>query len=79
MAVARDAAAHAGTLYGRMFRALRMPVRAIEAEAEQLHGIEQAGERGETPFIAILGVVLFLLPIFLVMVGLAFAAYYLAR
>jgi hypothetical protein len=79
MAVARDAAAHAGTLYGRMFRALGLPVRAIEAEAAHLHRIEQAGESGETPFIAILGVVFFLLPIFLTMLGVAFAAYYLAR
>jgi hypothetical protein len=79
MAIATDVAAHAGTLYRRMFRALGIPVRAIEAEASHLHEIEQTGESGETPFIAILGVVLFLLPIFLVMLGVAFAAYYLAR
>lgn len=68
-----------GALYRRMFSVLGLPVRAIEAEAVHLHEIEQAGESGETPFIAILGIVLFLVPIFLVMLGLAFGAYYLAR
>jgi hypothetical protein len=38
--------------------------------------VEREGESGEAPFIAILGVVLFLLPIVL---GLAFAVYFLAR
>jgi hypothetical protein len=64
---------------GRYRRLLRRPVQAVEAEAQHLQEIERAGESPETPFIAILGVALFLLPIFLVIVGLAFAAYYLAR
>jgi hypothetical protein len=51
----------------------------VEDEARHLHEVEQVGEAPETPFVAILGVFLFVLPIFLVMVGLAFGAYYLAR
>jgi hypothetical protein len=50
----------------------------VSRPAHHLHEVEQAGEVPETPFIALLGVVLFVLPVFLVIVGLAFAAYYLA-
>jgi hypothetical protein len=73
----RAAARHAGSLYRRAFRAALRPIRKVEAEAQHLHEVERAGDLGETPFIAILGVILFLLPIFGFMVGLAFAAYYL--
>ena len=52
-------------------------MRKIESEAHHLHEVEQVGEGGETPFVAILGVFLFLVPIFAVMLGLAFGAYYL--
>jgi hypothetical protein len=79
MAAGRDAAAHAGKLYRGAFARFRHPVRELEAEAEHLIEVEQAGESGETPFIAMLGIILFLLPIFLLVAGLAFAAYYLAR
>lgn len=79
MAVAGDAARHAGGLYRRAFGFVRSSARRIEAEAEHLHEVEQAGESGETPYIAILGLLFFLIPIFLVIVGLSFAAYYLAR
>jgi hypothetical protein len=49
------------------------------AEARHLHAVEQEGESGETPFLMLLGVSLFLmLPVSLVMLGLALAAYYLA-
>jgi hypothetical protein len=75
----RKVAAHAGARYRKRFAALRHPVRKMEAEAEHLHEIEQAGETGETPFIAMLGLVFLLLPIVVVISGLAFAAYYLAR
>jgi hypothetical protein len=54
-------------------------VRGIEAEAEHLREIERKGESAETPVIAIVGLILFLLPIVLLILGLAFAAYYLAR
>jgi hypothetical protein len=79
MAAGRDAARHAGTLYGKTLTRLQHPVRGIEAEAEHLRAVEREGESGETPFIAILGIIFFLLPIFAVVLGLAFAAYYLAR
>ena len=77
MATGRDAAAHAGRLYRRAFARLRL--RALEAEAHHLREVEQAGESGETPFIAALGVALFLFPLFLFLVGVSFAAYYIAR
>jgi hypothetical protein len=76
MSLGKQAMQHAG---GRFRRLLRRPIEAVEAEAHHLHEIEQAGEVPQTPFIALLGLVLFLLPIFLVIVGLAFAAYYIAR
>jgi Xaa-Pro aminopeptidase len=79
MAAGRDAARHAGSIYRRAFARLRHPVREIEAEAEHLHQVERAGESAETPAIAIFGIVLFLLPIVLVILGLSFLAYYLAR
>jgi hypothetical protein len=79
MAAGRDAATHAGTLYRKMFAALRLRVREIEAEAEHLREVEQKGESGEAPLIAMLGLILFLLPIFLLVAGLSFAAYYIAR
>jgi hypothetical protein len=69
---------HAGSLYGRTYRWLRKPVRKAEAEAEHLHEIEQVGESPETPLVAFLGVFLFLLPIFLIMLGLALLAGHIA-
>ena len=61
-----------------MFRWVLRPIRKVEAEAHHLHEVEIVGDSGETPFIAILGVVLFLLPIFAFMLGLAIAASYIA-
>src|SRR5262249_8906463 len=64
---------------GRTLNAALRPIRGAEAEALHLDGGGRAGEAGETPFIAIAGLVLFvLLPAYLVMLGLAFAAYDLA-
>ena len=74
-----SALARAGRRYRKLLRPLRHPVQAVEAEAEHLHEVEQLGESGEAPFIAIIGLILFLLPIALVFVGLVFGAYYLAR
>ena len=68
---------HAGDRYQRVFRALSRPLRAIEDEAHPIHGIERKGERADTPFIAMFGLVLFLFPIFLLMLGLAAVAVYL--
>jgi nitrogen fixation/metabolism regulation signal transduction histidine kinase len=79
MGVATKATKHAGGLYRKTFDAVLRPVRKIESEAAHLHKVEQVGESAETPFIAIMGVVLFLVPIFALMLGLALAAYYLAR
>jgi hypothetical protein len=79
MAAARHAARQAGTRYRKTFAFLRHPVREVEAEVEHLHEVERAGESAETPLIAFLGLILFLLPIFLLMLGIAFAAYYIAR
>ena len=79
MAAGRDAATRAGTLYRRAFGGFRRPVQGIEAEAEHLLEVERKGESETTPLIAILGVVLFLAPIVLVILGLSLAAYYLAK
>jgi hypothetical protein len=79
MAAGRDAARHAGTLYRKAFGFLRRPVQEIEAGAEHLLEVEREGESETTPFIAIVGIVLFLTPIVLLVLGLSFAAYYLAR
>jgi Xaa-Pro aminopeptidase len=79
VAAVRDAARHAGTLYRKALAWLRRPVREVKAEVHHLHEVEREGESGETPFIAILGIVIFLLPIVLLVLGLAFAAYLLAR
>jgi hypothetical protein len=69
---------HAGGLYRKALRRGERPLEKLEAEAHHLHEIEQRGESGATPLIAFGGLILFLLPIFLVMLGLALAAYYLA-
>jgi hypothetical protein len=79
MAASRDAATHAGSLYRKAFGVFRRPVQGIEAEAEHLHEVERKGESGTTPLIAIFGIILFLAPIFLVILGLSLAAYYLAK
>jgi hypothetical protein len=79
MATGSEAARHAGAIYRKTLRWLRRPVRAVEAEAEHLIEIEREGESAETPLVAILGIILFLLPIVLLILGLAFAGYYLAR
>ena len=69
---------HAGGLFRRALRRGAKPVEKLEAEAQHLHEIERRGESPATPLIAFGGLILFLLPIFLVMLGLALAAYYLA-
>jgi hypothetical protein len=73
-----EMARHAGSLYRRLLRQAQRPAEKLEAEARHLHDVEQRGEAGATPFIALGGLILFLLPIFLVLLGIAFAAYYLA-
>ncbi len=53
---------------------LRHPVRSAIDEAHVLAEIERAGESGETPFIAMLGVASIVLPLGAVMMVLAFGA-----
>jgi hypothetical protein len=72
------ATSHAAGLYRKAFNGIKQPFRKLEAEAHHLEEVERAGESAETPLIVFLGVFLFLLPIFALMLGLAFAAYYLA-
>lgn len=79
MGVVKDAVRHAGSRYRRMFAWRLRPVRGIEEEAHRLHEVERVGESAETPYIAMLGLLFFLGSVFLVMVGLAFAAYYLTK
>jgi len=75
---AGEMARHAGRLYRRLLRQAERPVEKAEAELHHLHEVEQLGEAGATPFIALGGLILFLLPIVLVSIGIAFAVYYLA-
>jgi hypothetical protein len=49
---------------------------AIGDEARHLHDIERKGDAPETPFIALTGVFLLLLPIFAFVVTLALIGYY---
>jgi hypothetical protein len=74
---ATEATKHAASLYRRLYGAAVRPAHALEAEASHLHHVERSGESGETPFIAVLGLVMFLVPVFLVMLGLALVAAYL--
>jgi len=73
-----DAVRHAGTHYRKLFAWARNPVRGAESEVHHLHEVERKGESGETPYIAMLGLAIFLGSAFLLMLGLALAAYYLA-
>ena len=75
---AAEMARHAGRLYRRLLRPAERPLEKAEAEVHHLHDVEQLGEAGSTPFIALGGLILFLLPIVLVSIGIAFAVYYLA-
>ena len=73
-AVVKDA----GGRYRRVYVWARHPVRSTEDEAHHLHEVERAGESGETPYIAVMGLIVFLGSVFLLMLGIALAAYYLA-
>ena len=65
---------HAGRRYQRTFRWVRHPLGTVETEAHHLHEVEQTGESPETPLVAVIGLLFFLLPIALVMMLLAFGA-----
>ena len=68
----------AGGIRGQAVVDLGRPVRAIEREARHLHEVERVGESEWTPWIAILGLVLFFVHVFVLMTALTFAASYLA-
>ncbi len=70
---------HASSRLGRVLHAAERVIGSAHAEVVGLHAIEREGEKGETPFIALLGLFfVLLLPVFLVMLGLALIGYYLA-
>jgi len=53
-------------------------VHAIEREAQHLHQIEHEGESEWTPWLALLGLVLFFIPAIVLLTLLTFAVYHLA-
>ena len=55
----------------------RHPIQAVEEEAKHLHDIEKDGTSGATPLISIAAVGMFLLPVVVVVMGVALALYYL--
>jgi len=55
---------------------LTSPLRTAEAQAQRLHEIEQLGLDADAPMIALAGVFLFLLPIFIFLASAVFFAYY---
>ncbi len=63
--------------YGRVGRWILRPVRGVDLEVHRLHQVEQVGESGETPYIAIAGLLVFLVSVFLLMLGVSLLAYYL--
>jgi hypothetical protein len=58
---------------------LGRPVRALEREAHHLHEVEREGESEWTPWIALLGLVLFFVPVIALMTTLTFVASYVAQ
>ena len=68
-----------GGIRGQALLDLGRPVHAIEREAHHLHEVEQVGESEWTPWIAILGLVLFFVPVIVLMTALTFAASCLAQ
>ena len=69
---------HAGGTRGAAFDP-RRPFRTVERQAGQLHAIEHAGVSEWTPWIAILGLVLFFAPVFVLMTAVTLAAAALAQ
>ena len=59
-------------------RAAHLTVRQLQQRVHELHAEEDAGVSDRTPLLAFAGVWLFLLPLLLLMLGAALAAYYLA-
>jgi hypothetical protein len=76
MGVWSDSVGHARGRYGRAFARLKHPVRLVGGEARHLHEVELAGQSGETPYIVMLGLIMFLVPIFLVFLAIVLALYF---
>jgi hypothetical protein len=74
----RGALAYAGGLYRSSFSWIARTEHRVVDEIHHLEEVEKEGDSGATPFLALVGVILFLLPIFLIVGGLAFLAYYTA-
>jgi hypothetical protein len=64
--------------YAGLWSSIARQFRAIGGTARHLHEIEHAGEDAETPFIALLGVFLFVLPFFFFLLGIALLASWVA-
>jgi hypothetical protein len=78
MGTAAAAMRHAGSHYRKLFARARHPVGAVEREAHHLHEIERTGESAETPYIAMLGLFLFLASVLSVLLCIALCVYYFA-
>ena len=77
--VTRGSRRLAGGIRGGAWLDPRRPFRTIEREAHHLREVEQVGESEWTPWIAILGLVLFFVPAFVLMTAVTFAAASLAQ
>jgi hypothetical protein len=76
--VTADVVRHAAGRYRQVFGWAWRPARRVEREVQHLHEVERAGDSGETPYIAMLGLALFLWSMLLLLLGVALAAYYLS-
>jgi hypothetical protein len=54
-----------------------LTLRRLEQGAHELHARELEGESAKTPLLVFAGVLLVIIPVFMVMLGAALAAYYL--
>jgi hypothetical protein len=77
-AATRSSPRHAGGARRAAFNPWRA-LRKVEHKAGQLHAIEHSGASEWTPWIAILGLILFFVPVFVLMTVLTFAAAALAQ
>jgi len=62
----------------KVYEVAHLTVRQLQQEAHKLHEEEFEGESAATPLLAIAGVLMVVVPVVLLVLGLTFAAYYLA-
>ena len=74
MTAVGTASKRAARRWGRVLGAVPNARSAVEREAHHLHEVEVAGESPAAPLIAILEVGLFLLPILVALIAIAFVA-----